>query len=140
MSPFEQIQEYIREYPELIDAVGPPGDAQMRRVKEHFGPMLPDSLEQYLCTFGKLNIPPEEFAGLSHDDPEGKYYDDLVGMHQRLVNDLNMPTEYIPLLSEDGDSYLVLKRKDATASTAHEECLLLQRLAASERVGSMTVQ
>lgn len=108
MNFIEQIQQFIRDYPELIEAAGPPGDDQMQRAREHFGGKLPESLEQYLSTFGKLAIPPDEFAGLSASDPEGRSYDDIVRMHQDLMTHHNMPSDWIPLLSEDGDSYLVL--------------------------------
>lgn len=108
MNFIEQIRQFIREHPELIEADGPPGDEPLDRARRHFGGSLPDSLEQYLATFGKLAVPPDEFAGLSAADPDGKLHDDIVRMHQDLTANHNMPTGWIPLLSEEGDSYLVL--------------------------------
>jgi hypothetical protein len=103
--PFDQIRDYIDEYDGddyvSIESGSPASEARLKTISGDLGIELPSEYKRFLSTIGALDIGGIEFAGASDAD-----YLDVVGMRNDLVNQHGFPNDLIPLLNEDGDSYV----------------------------------
>ena len=105
--PFDQIRDYIDEYDGddyvSIESGTPASEARLKAISGDLGLELPSEYHRFLSTFGTLDIGGNEFAGASDAD-----YLDVVAMRNELVNQHGFPYDLIPLLNEDGDSYVCI--------------------------------
>ena len=107
-TPFEQIHAYILQFREdefvHIEAGDPASDIAVAEIGEHFTFPLPSSFKNYLVRFGTLNIGGLEFGGSSTTG-----YLDVVRVRDDLVENFGFPNDLVPLLNEDGDSYVCIR-------------------------------
>lgn len=106
-SPFDQIRDYIDEYDGddyvCIESGSPASQESLSAVAASLGLELPAEYKTFLATFGTLNIGGCEFAGASDAD-----YLDVVQIRKELQTQHEFPSDLIPLLNEDGDSYVCI--------------------------------
>ncbi len=105
--PFHQIRDYVDKYDGdeyvSIESGSPASEAKLETISGELGTELPLEYKRFLSTFGTLDIGGIEFAGASDAG-----YLDVVGMRNDLVTQHGFPGDLIPLLNEDGDSYVCI--------------------------------
>lgn len=107
---FQQILQYIEQYKDddyiFIESGTAASEAQIAEIETQLGITLSQDFREYLATFGTLSIPPDEFAGFIGADDRHDL--DVVKLRNELAEHFEFPLDLIPLLNEDGDSYVCL--------------------------------
>lgn len=107
MSEFKTIATLAKTYPDLIEMGKGASAADVDQIAERLRVKLPKFYRKYLETFGTLTIGPDEFVG-AFGKVSSKDFRNVVAEKNRLSKKWQLPENLIPVLDEDGDSYLCL--------------------------------
>ncbi|MCA9175846.1 MAG: SMI1/KNR4 family protein [Planctomycetales bacterium] len=104
----DRIREYIEDYDGdefiVIEPGTPPDEAALEQIEAAFPFSLPAAYREYLLAFGALDIGGLEFVGAAESN-----YRNVVSVRDELSAAHGLPDQLIPLLNEEGDSFLCIR-------------------------------
>ena len=107
MTALKTIAKLAKSHPDFIELGKGASAAEVDRIETRLGLTLPGFYRDYLKSFGTITIGPEEFAG-AFGKLDSKDFRNVVAEKNRLAKKWQFPAHLIPVLNEDGDSYLCL--------------------------------
>lgn len=107
MTALKTIAKLAKSHPDLIELGKGASAAEVDRIETRLGLTLPGFYRDYLKSFGTITIGPDEFAG-AFGKLDSKDFRNVVAEKTRLAKKWQFPAHLIPVLDEDGDSYLCL--------------------------------
>ena len=103
----KEISKLARKHPDLIELGNGASAPQLVKLEQRLGATLPAFYRNYLKGFGVIAIGSEEFFGFV-GKVGSRDFRNVVAAKSDLAKRWQLPENLIPVLDEEGDSYLCL--------------------------------